>query len=45
MTTDVLRPAEPAGRNRVRDAVPPVPEQAAAGIGRDVETVRAAVRR
>lgn len=34
-----------AGRNRVRDAVPPVPEQAAAGIGRDVETVKAAVRR
>lgn len=33
------------GRNRVVKATPPVPEQAVAELGRDVETVKEAVRR
>lgn len=34
-----------AGRSQIRRAVPPVPEQAVDGLGRDVDTVKAAVRR
>jgi uncharacterized membrane protein YqjE len=34
-----------AGRAQIRRAVPPVPEQAVDGVGRDVDAVRTAVRR
>ncbi|WP_300008623.1 phage holin family protein [Pseudonocardia sp.] len=34
-----------AGRSQIRRAAPPVPEQAVDGVGRDVDTVRTAVRR
>lgn len=34
-----------AGRTQIRRAVPPVPEQAVDGVGRDVDAVKAAVRR
>lgn len=33
------------GKNKIADAVPPVPERAVAGVQRDVETVKAAVKR
>jgi len=33
------------GRNQIRQATPPVPEQAVEGIKRDVETVKEGIRR
>lgn len=34
-----------AGRSQIRRAVPPVPERAVEGVGRDVDAVKEAVRR
>lgn len=34
-----------SGRSQIRRAVPPVPEQAVDGVSRDVDAVKAAVRR